>query len=80
MNCTIKEEHLDDYVDGMLTERQRAEIEGHLESCETCRHTVDFLRGLQATADAMPGEIEPHSNGYFDRPPRLRQRYRSAPG
>jgi hypothetical protein len=66
MNCTIKEEHLDDYVDGMLTERQRAEIEGHLESCETCRHTVDFLRGLQATADAMPREIEPARDLWAD--------------
>lgn len=66
MNCSIREEHLDDYVDGMLTEPQRAETERHLESCETCRLTVEFLRGLQATADAMPREIEPSRDLWAD--------------
>jgi hypothetical protein len=66
MNCTINEEHLDDYVDGMLTEQQRIETKRHLESCETCRQTVKFLRALQATADAMPREIEPGRDLWTD--------------
>jgi len=66
MSCTIKEEQLDDYVDGMLTEEQRTETERHLESCEICRQTVEFLRALQATADAMPREIEPGRDLWVD--------------
>ena len=66
MSCTIKEEQLDDYVDGLLTEQRRAETEQHLAGCEACRHTVDFLRALQATADAMPREIEPGRDLWAD--------------
>ena len=66
MICTIKEEHLDDYVDGLLTQHQRTETERHLESCESCRQTVEFLRALQATADTMPREVEPGRDLWAD--------------
>ena len=66
MSCTIKEEQLDDYVDGHLTEPESAETERHLEGCDACRHTVDFLRALQASADAMPREIEPDRDLWAD--------------
>lgn len=66
MSCTNIEEQLDDYVDGLLAERQRIEAERHLASCETCRQTVEFLRALQATAEAMPREIEPGRDLWAD--------------
>jgi hypothetical protein len=59
MNCTIKEELLDEFVDGALNGHDRAEIEEHIGGCEACRHTVDFLVALQTGAADLPREIEP---------------------
>jgi hypothetical protein len=55
----MREEQLDDYVDGLLSEQERAATEAHISGCETCRHTVDFLRALQGGAAGLPREIEP---------------------
>ncbi len=41
---------LDDYVDGTLSEPQRAALQAHLDLCESCSTEVESLRKLLATA------------------------------
>jgi len=37
MDCDVLERYLDLYLDGELAMEERAEVEAHLRSCETCR-------------------------------------------
>ena len=46
----LTDEQLDDYVDGAMSDAQRASAEAHLPSCERCRHAIDATRALLATA------------------------------
>jgi predicted anti-sigma-YlaC factor YlaD len=46
----LTDEQLDDYVDGAMSDAQRASAEAHLASCERCRHAIDATRALLATA------------------------------
>jgi predicted anti-sigma-YlaC factor YlaD len=46
----LTDEQLDDYVDGAMSEAQRARTDAHLASCERCRHAIDATRALVATA------------------------------
>ena len=46
----LTDDQLDDYVDGAMSDAQRATAEGHLASCERCRHAIDATRALLATA------------------------------
>jgi anti-sigma factor RsiW len=46
----LTDEQLDDYVDGAMSEAQRARTDAHLASCERCRHAIDATRALLATA------------------------------
>jgi anti-sigma factor RsiW len=39
-------ERLSEYVDGDLSDRDRAALEAHLPSCVTCRETIEDLRAL----------------------------------
>jgi hypothetical protein len=53
------ETRLADYVDGLLSETERREVERHLAGCAACRADVDAIRRLQAAAHALPREIQP---------------------
>ena len=53
------EEQLNDYVDGLLTAPQAAEVERYLETSEKGRASVEFLRSLRVRTDALPKSIEP---------------------
>jgi len=61
----LTDAQLDDYVDGALSESERAFAEGHLASCERCRRAVGDTRELIATAQrqrvpvAAPAELWP---------------------
>ena len=46
----LTDERLDDYVDGALSDAERASAEAHLASCERCRRAVGDTRELIATA------------------------------
>ena len=46
----LTDEQLDDYVDGAMSDAQRASVDTHLASCERCRHAIDATRALLATA------------------------------
>ena len=61
----LTDEQLDDYVDGALSESERAFAEAHLASCERCRRALGDTRELIATAQrqrlsvAAPAELWP---------------------
>ena len=61
----LTDEQLDDYVDGTLSETERALAESHIASCERCRRAVGDTRELIATAQqqrvpvAAPAELWP---------------------
>ncbi len=49
MSCTHINEKLDDYMDGALDDAETASLDRHIESCDSCRQTVESeqrLRGL----------------------------------
>ncbi len=52
-------ELLPDYVDGYLSDEERAAMKEHLGSCETCRNEVAEIEGLLAEARQLPESIEP---------------------
>lgn len=61
----LTDDQLDDYADGLLDERARANADVHLASCERCRHALDVTRELLATvtrervAVTAPAELWP---------------------
>lgn len=62
MNEAISEERLNDYVDGVLTDQEAAEVERYLASSAEARDTVQFLRSLQARAAELPASIDPEGD------------------
>jgi anti-sigma factor (TIGR02949 family) len=48
MNCTHIRSLVSPYIDGELAAEKAAEVERHLESCETCRALVDSERRVSA--------------------------------
>lgn len=52
---------LDDYIAGALDERERREIETHLETCAECRATAEELRTVRAALRALPEVEAPRS-------------------
>jgi anti-sigma factor RsiW len=48
-----------DYVDGVLSERDRRRVEKHLETCSTCAAEVEATRALVAAARQLPKELNP---------------------
>jgi hypothetical protein len=62
MSEAISEERLDDYVDGVLSDQEAAEVERYLASSAEARDTVQFLRSLQARAAELPASIDPEGD------------------
>lgn len=50
---------LNRYVDGELSERERARVAAHLARCFRCRRTVEELRALSAAARELPTPAAP---------------------
>jgi predicted anti-sigma-YlaC factor YlaD len=59
MNCTRIEELINDYVDGLLPDDERHDVERHLAGCPQCRREVEKLRAIVKRAAALPREIAP---------------------
>lgn len=59
MMCPEREALLNEYVDGTIAAAERASVEAHLATCAGCRTGVAELRGLVASAAALPQRIEP---------------------
>ena len=43
----INESQLSDYVDGVLNQDDRADVERHLAECDACRDELEFLTTLR---------------------------------
>jgi hypothetical protein len=56
---THPEELLAGYVDGTLTEDERAAVEAHLETCVTCREEIDLATRAVAALAEVPDEPVP---------------------
>ena len=59
MNHEVWSAQLDDYVDGTLPESERAALQVHLDTCDTCATEVEALRKLLATARQLSPSIPP---------------------
>lgn len=53
------EDLLADYVDGTLTDPERAVVREHLAACETCREEVELASGALSTLSLLPEEPVP---------------------
>jgi anti-sigma factor RsiW len=49
------------YIDGKLTERERAVIETHLPQCESCRAEFEAMRATSEALRALPAVAAPRS-------------------
>ena len=56
---THPEDLLAEYVDGTLTDQQRAVVDAHLASCEACREGVELASGATTMLAALPEEPVP---------------------
>ena len=54
MSCTHISEKLDDYMDGALDEAEIASLDEHIESCDSCRQTVESEQGLRGLLKDYP--------------------------
>ena len=52
-------ETLSAFADGELTGLKAMRLERHLGVCHACRHTLERLRAIVATAGALPREVAP---------------------
>jgi hypothetical protein len=75
MSEPISEQRLGDYVDGVLSENEAAEVERRLAESAGARATVDFLRSLRVQAERLPEAIEPDRDLW----PGIRARMAPAP-
>ena len=55
----IDEGTLHAYLDGELSERQRAEIEGHLATCQDCRARLEAAEASSGRAAELLAQLEP---------------------
>jgi len=65
MACPQWSEQISAWLDGALSEREREELEAHLEICEACRHAAIQFRNLKRQLKAMP--VPPPSDGMWSR-------------
>jgi anti-sigma factor RsiW len=62
MNCHDVFKCLNDYVDGLLQESEKREIEQHLKQCETCSREKQQLQALVMEAGNLPEGIKPSTD------------------
>jgi hypothetical protein len=61
---THPEELLAEYVDGSLSDQDRAVVEAHLESCQRCRDEVGLSRGAVSAIRSLPEVPAPSDLGH----------------
>jgi anti-sigma factor RsiW len=59
MSCNVPESRLHDYVDGLLDEGRRDELERHLDACAACRATLGELQSLLREVADLPRAVAP---------------------
>jgi hypothetical protein len=58
-SSTHPDDLLAGHVDGSLTAEERAIVEAHLATCETCREELELARGAVRALDELPDEPVP---------------------
>jgi len=58
-SCEDIQTQLADFAVGALAERERAEVERHLQECPTCQRELSALRRAGAVLDALESEEAP---------------------
>lgn len=79
MTCTELDQLLDRYLDGTLEANRRAELEAHLAGCDSCRTLTLQMRGVLASAAALPRSIRPPRDLWPDIADRLASRTTQLP-
>ncbi len=64
MECREARAYLTEYIDGFLLEKERAQLEAHLQACAACKKEVEALRALRGELRAL--KIEDTSDFVFD--------------
>lgn len=59
MGCEQTKTRLDDYVDGLLPQSERADVEAHVAACEECAAELGRLQELLAEAAALSRDRQP---------------------
>ena len=59
IECASFENRLDDYLDGLLDDAARRELETHAKGCSSCAATLEAQRDLLRATAELPREIEP---------------------
>ena len=60
MNCKKALSHLNRYLDGELSNRQKDQVESHLRDCEACCKQFDTLRRVEGILDVLSVPPVPH--------------------
>jgi len=58
MSCAKHQDRLSDYIDGLLSERERLDVERHLQECGDCRTICEDLLYIRQLSRELP-EYEP---------------------
>ncbi|MEE8524236.1 MAG: zf-HC2 domain-containing protein [Thermoanaerobaculia bacterium] len=74
--CEPWQRQLDDFVDERLSPRDQAELQRHLDGCESCRREAEELEGLLAAARELPRALQPPWDSWPDIEARLSSRSR----
>jgi len=54
MHCSDVQRDIDEFLDGTLEETRQAEVRKHLESCDSCRQTLEGTRQLRSALREIP--------------------------
>ena len=66
MSAHIDEARLNDFLEGLLSREEEAEVQEHLAACHECRTTMQSLRGLTEELAELPVEAEPERDLWPD--------------
>jgi hypothetical protein len=59
MSCRDYEAQIGDYVDGALSEAERASLESHLETCTSCRAMASDFIVIRAASQSLDSQVPP---------------------
>lgn len=59
MNCKQTHAMLSSYIDGEMTEQEKAMFEAHLSSCASCRHALEEMQGFVLFVRSLADETLP---------------------
>jgi anti-sigma factor RsiW len=62
LSCQELVELVTDYLEGVLREEERADLERHLEGCDGCREYIEQMRAtVELTGSLTPADLAPEA-------------------